>query len=133
MFNSLHSSINRELFRKHLYKQSSHYESANGAINHCLLEKWSNHYAMSSVRFNPLYTAEAFLCYQSSLYEIYTRTIKDSATQRKPSCATTKWWILFTGSKDEWNTKEDTGTAVCQKAPFRLKQNWTMKKSSLYL
>ena len=29
-------------------------------------------------------------------------------TQRKPSCVTTKL-TLYTVSKDEWNTKEDTG------------------------
>ena len=32
-------------------------------------------------------------------------------TQRKPSCATTKW-MLFTVSKDEWNTKEDSGKSL---------------------
>ena len=44
---------------------------------------------------------------------------------------------LFAISKDEWNTKEDTGkcivrTAVCQKAPLRLKRFRTVKKSSPY-
>jgi len=37
------------------------------------------------------------------------RTI--SVKQRKPSCATTKI-MLFTVSKDEWNTKEDTGKSL---------------------
>ena len=32
-------------------------------------------------------------------------------TQRKPSCATTKL-TLFTVSKDEWDTKEDTGKSM---------------------
>ena len=31
--------------------------------------------------------------------------------QRKPSCATTKS-TLFTVSKNEWNTKEDTGKSL---------------------
>jgi len=34
-----------------------------------------------------------------------------SVTQRKPSCATTKL-MLFTVSKDEWNTMEDSGKSL---------------------
>ena len=56
----------------------------------------------------------------------------------KPSCATTKS-PLFAVSKDEWDTKEDTGkfmkkecivrTVVCQKAPLGPKQCRTVKKA----
>ena len=58
----------------------------------------------------------------------------DFRYEGKPSCATTKL-TLFAVSKDEWDTKEDTGksivrTAVCQKAPLGLKQCRTVKKSS---
>ena len=48
---------------------------------------------------------EKHLCIKSSHYEKYGRFL---ITQRKPSRATTKL-TLFTVSKDEWNTKEDTG------------------------
>ena len=41
--------------------------------------------------------------------------------------------MLFTVSKDEWNTKEDTeeciATAVCQKAPLGLKQHHNQWKN----
>jgi len=45
---------------------------------------------------------EKYLC--SSHYEKYEQFL---ITQRKPSCATTKL-MLFTVSKDEWNTKENS-------------------------
>ena len=44
----------------------------------------------------------------SSHYEKYGRFL---ITQRKPSRATTEL-TLFTVSKDEWNTKEDTGKSL---------------------
>jgi len=65
LFNLLHSSINQEVFEKHLCIKSSHYE------------KHGRFFIM----------------------------------QRKPSRATTKL-MLFTVSKDEWNTKEDTGKSL---------------------
>ena len=57
--------------------------------------------------------------------------------QKKPSRETTKLTI-FTGSRDEWDTKKGTiipeeciaSTAVRQKAPLRMKQCRTVKKSS---
>ena len=45
---------------------------------------------------------------KSSHYEKYRRFL---VMQRKPSRATTKL-MLFTVSKDEWNTKEDTGKSL---------------------
>ena len=56
--------MNQELFEKHLYNQSSHYENAD-----------------------------------------------DFRYEGKPSCATTKSTPLAV-SKDEWNTKEDTGKSM---------------------
>ena len=56
--------------------------------------------------------------------------------EEKPSCATVKLTI-FTVSKDEWDTKEDTGKSmknalyVCQKAPLGPKRRRTVKKLSL--
>jgi len=51
---------------------------------------------------------EKHLCNKSSHYEKYGRFL---VTQRKQSHATTKL-TLFTISKDEWNTKEDTGKSL---------------------
>jgi len=65
MFDLLHSSMNQEVFEKHL-------------------------------------------CIKSSYYEKYGQFL---VAQRKPSRATTKL-TLFTVSKDEWNTKEDTGKSL---------------------
>ena len=39
------------------------------------------------------------------------KNIDDSRYEGKPSCATTKS-TLFAVSKDEWDTKEDTGKSV---------------------
>ena len=51
---------------------------------------------------------EKHFCIKSSHYEKYGRFL---VTQRKPLRATTKS-TLFTVSKDEWNTKEDTGKSL---------------------
>jgi len=54
---------------------------------------------------------EKQLCNQSSQYEKYR---KFSVMKRKPSCAATES-TLFAVSKDEWNTKEGTGTVSPQR------------------
>jgi len=51
---------------------------------------------------------EKHLCNKSSHHEKYGRFL---VTQRKPSHATTKS-MLFTVSKDEWNTKEENGKSL---------------------
>ena len=51
---------------------------------------------------------EKHLCNQISHYENIQMI---SVMQRKPLRATTKS-MLFTVSKDEWNTKEDTGKSL---------------------
>jgi len=51
---------------------------------------------------------EKHLCNKSSHYEKYGQFL---ITQRKPSCAITKL-MPFTVSKDERNTKEDTGKSL---------------------
>jgi len=64
--------------------------------------------------FNSLYSStnqellEKHLCNKSNHYERYGWFL---VTQRKPSRATTKV-MPFTVSKDEWNTKEDTGKSL---------------------
>ena len=60
--------------------------------------------------------------------------------EEKLSRATAKW-TLYAVSKDEWDTKEDTGKSmnnalyilrtVHQKTPLRPKRHRTVKKSSL--
>ena len=76
-------------------------------ISYCLK---SIHYASLSAMFNPLHSNtnqglfEKYLCNQSNHYEKY-------GYERKPSCATAKS-TLFTVSKDEWDTKEDTGKSM---------------------
>ena len=62
------------------------------------------------------------------------KNMDDFCFEGKPSCATAKS-ALFAVSKDEWDTKEDTGkylvhTAVCQKEPLGPKQCRTVEKSS---
>ena len=51
---------------------------------------------------------EKHLCDKNNHYEKYGQFL---ITQRKPSHATTKL-TPFTVSKDEWNTKEDTGKSL---------------------
>ena len=51
---------------------------------------------------------EKHICIKNSYYEKYGHFL---VSQRKPSCATTKL-MLFTVSKDKWNTKEDTGKSL---------------------
>ena len=64
-----------------------------------------------------------------------------SITQKKPSCAITRSMLFFV-SKDEWNTKEDTGKSMknalyilwhAKEAPLGLKQCQTVKKWSQYI
>ena len=112
MFTLLYSSTNQELFEKHVRNQSSHCEkydsSARAPVIVC---NWSIHCPSLSVMLDLLHSSrnqemfEKHLSIKSSHYEKYGRFL---VTQRKPSRATTKS-TLFTVSKDEWNTKEDTG------------------------
>ena len=88
--------------------------------------------------FNPLHSSTNQNCLKSTS----TFTMKNTDYFRyevKPSRAIAKS-TLFAVSKDEWDTKEDTGksmknalyvsTAVYQKAPVGLKRRRTVKKSS---
>ena len=90
--------------------------------------------------FNPLHSStnqEQFE--KTSAIKIATmKNTDDFRYEGKPSCATTKS-TPFAVSKDEWDTKEDTGkvneecivrTAVCQKVPVGPKRRRTVKKSS---
>jgi len=79
---------------------------------------WSIHYPSLSAMFDSLHSSmshevfEKHLCNKSSHYE--KSDYFSFRRQRKPSCATTKL-MLFIVSKDEWNTKEDTGKSLKNK------------------
>ena len=98
------------------------YESEVSTTVHCrgaahapvIIWNWSIHCPSLSAMFDLLHSSmnqevfEKHLCIKSSHYEKYWRFL---ITQRKPSHATTKL-TLFIVSKDEWNTKEDTGKSL---------------------
>jgi len=75
---------------------------------------WSIHCSSLSAMFNSLHIStnqelfEKHLCNKSSHYEKYGWFL---LMQRKPSRATNEL-MLFTVSKDEGNTKEDTGKSL---------------------
>ena len=74
MFTLLHSSMNQELFEKHICNQSSHYEKYNGAAHssYCLKLKYPG---SLSAMFDSLYGSmnqevfEKHLCNQGSYNE----------------------------------------------------------------
>jgi len=113
MFTPLHSSTNKELFKTCICNQSSQYEKYDGATcPSCRLKlKYPLPFSVSYVRLvtqhYKLRTVWKALN-QGSHYENYGWFL---VIQRKPSCATTKL-MFFTVSKDEWNTKEDTGKSL---------------------
>ena len=140
MFNLLHSILNQELFKKHLCNPHIPKER-NGAacpsyINYRLKSEISItfHCWLCSTR----YTAVRIKNCLKSTPAIKIATMKntdDFCYEGKPSRATAKS-TLFAISKDEWDTKEDTGKsmrecivciAVCQKAPLRLNRRRTVK------
>ena len=119
MFNPLHSSTSQELFEKHLCNQSSHYKK----YKWCCVPYATpiNYHLKSEVSFM-LYcqlgsihnTAVQINNFLKSTSVIEAATMKIwtiSITIKKPSHGTTKS-TLFTVSKDEWNTKEDTGKSM---------------------
>jgi len=79
-----------------------------------IIWSWSIHCPSLSAMFDSIHNNtnqelfEKHLCNHGSHYEKYRRFF---VMQRKPSCATTKL-TLFTVSKYEWNTKEDTGMSL---------------------
>jgi len=113
MFTLLHST-NQELFEKHVCNHSSHYEKYDGAMRPSYHLKPKYPLPSLSAMFDLLPSStnqelfEKHLCNKSSHYEKYRQFF---ITQRKPSHATTKL-MLFPVSKDQWNTKEDTGKSL---------------------
>ena len=116
MFNPLHSISNQELFEKHLCNPLIPKER-NGAarpsyINYHLKNEVS---IMFRCRLcSTSYTAVRFKNCSKSTSAIKIATMKntdDFHFEGKPSRATTKS-TLFAVSKDEWDTKEDTGKSM---------------------
>ena len=107
---AIHSKTNQELYGKHLCHQSSHYEKYEWSrtppsiseISIVLLcQLFLSHYTPILVKKH--------LCSQGSHYEKYGQF--PLHMWRKPSHVTTKS-THFAVSKDEWNTKEDTGESL---------------------
>jgi len=105
---------------KNCLKSTSEIEVATTKIQWCRVPHLSSETEVSinclslSAMFDSLHSStnqelfEKHLCNKSSHYEKYRRFL---VMQRKPSRATTKL-TPFTISKDEWNTKEDTGQSL---------------------
>ena len=116
MFNPLHSILNQELFEKHLCNPRISKER-NGAarpsyINYRLKSKVS--ITLHCRLCSTCYTVVQIKNCSKSTSAIKITTIKntdDICYEGKPSCATVKL-TLFAVSKNEWDTKEDTGKSM---------------------
>ena len=116
MFNPLRSTSIQELFEKHLCNSRIPKER-NGAARPSFI----NYRLKSEVSITLLcrlcstrYTAVRIENCLKSIIAIKIATMKntdDSHYEGKPSRATTKL-TLFAVSKDEWDTKEDTGKSM---------------------
>ena len=75
--------------------------------------KRSIHYALLSAMFTPLHSSTNQELFKKHLYNQNSHYEKtdDFRYERKPSRATTKS-TLFAVSKEEWDTKEDTGKSM---------------------
>ena len=114
MFNPLHSNTNQELFRKHLYNLRIPKEMVPrpNFINYHLKSEVSItlRYQLCSTH----YTAIRIKNCLKSAFAIKIATMKNTDNfhfERKPSCACAKL-TPFPVSKDEWDTKEDTGKSM---------------------
>ena len=116
MFNPLHSILNQELFKKHLC--NPHIPKERNGASH---PSYINYRLKSEVSItlccwlcSTRYTAVRIKNCLKSTSEIKTATMKntdDFCYEGKPSHTTTKL-TLFAVSKDEWDTKEDTGKSM---------------------
>ena len=116
MFNPLYSSTNQELFEKHLCNPRIPKERVGAAhpsyINNRLKSEVSIMLLcwLCSIRYTAVRIKNYFK--NTSAIEVDTMKNKDNfCCEGKPSCATTKS-TLFSVSKDEWDTKEDTGKSM---------------------
>ena len=116
MFNPLHSILNQELLEKHLC--NPHIPKERNGAAHC---SYINYHLKSEVSItlhcqlcSTCYTAVRITNCSKSTSAIRVAAMKitdDFRFARKPSRVTTKS-TLFTVSKDEWDTKEDTGKSM---------------------
>ena len=116
MFNPLHKTTNQELFIKHLYNPHIPKER-NGERHHFYI----NYHLKSEVSImlhcqlcSTRYTASQIKNCPKSTSAIKVATMintDDLHYKRKPSHDTAKL-MLFTVSKDEWDTKEDTSKSM---------------------
>ena len=139
MFNMLHSISNQELFEKHLCNACMPKER-NGAarpsyINYRLKSEVSItlHCRLCSTHYTAVQIKNC-LKSTSAIKIVAMKNTDDFRYEGKPSRATAKS-TLFTVSKDEWDTKEDTGKSMknvctCQRAPLWPKRRRAVKKSS---
>ena len=120
MFNPLHSILDQELFEKHFCNPCIPKERNDAAC-----PSYINYRLKSEVSITlrcPLRFVVGYVQPVTQQYE--SRTVRTSAIkiasmkntddfryEGKPSCATTKS-TLFAVSKDEWDTKEDTGKSM---------------------
>ena len=116
MFNPLHSISNQELFVKHLYNpripKERNSTTCPNYINYCLKSEVS---IMLRCRLcSTCYTAVRIKNCLKNTSAIKTATMKNTDNfhyEGKSSHVTTKS-TPFTVSKDEWDTKEDTGKSM---------------------
>ena len=116
MFNPLHSVLNHELFEKHLYnpripKESNHTAHPNH-IN-CRLKTEVSitlHCRLCSTRYTTVRIKNC-LKNTSAYQNSHDENTDDFCFEGKPSRARAKS-TPFPVSKDEWDTKEDTGKSM---------------------
>ena len=116
MFNPLHSISNQELFKKHLYNPRIPKERNRAAcpnhINYHLKSEVSITFCcrLCSTRYNSVRIKNCLK--RTSAIKIATMKNTDNFRfEGKPSCARAKS-TPFPVSKDEWDTKEDTGKSM---------------------
>ena len=103
MFNPLHSISNQELFEKHLYNPRIPKER-----NRATRPNHINYHLKSEVSITLRCRRSTNQNCLKSTSAIKIATMKNFRFGGKPSCARTKS-TPFPVSKDEWDTKEDTG------------------------
>ena len=116
MFNPLHSISNQELFEKPLCNPRI-LKKRNGAMHHSYINYCLKSEVSITLRFrlcSTHYTAVRIKNCLKSTSAIKIVTMKntdDFCYEGKPSYVTAKS-TLFAVSKDEWDTKEDTGKSM---------------------
>ena len=117
MFNLLHSISNQELFEKHLCNPRISKENvplAPGYINNYHLKSEVSimlRCRLCSTRYTAVRIKNCLKSFSAIKIATMTNTDYFRYAEGKPSHAIAKS-ILFAVSKDEWDTKEDTGKSM---------------------